>query len=228
MQTAIGFVEYLVTGCVALLWIGLLPGEVLHAFALPGPANVVALAWLYVLGMLIDYVSERTVGQLKGQIRKSQEDLEPDRFLTAHRVSLLKDGDALPYLSKELGAEYQAKSTRDRIARGAVVNLLLLAGGALFTSHPVVAPRRWLVSLGALAGAALAFGAWWRFQSLSRRHKKQALATVLLLQDKNYVQELAQAARSWKASKKLRQPRAELAVPGVSALPADENARGRH
>jgi len=186
MQAAIVFVEYLVIGCVAVLWIRLLGPE---TDPLPKESGMVVLvfAWLYVLGMLVDLVASSTVGRLKTLIKAQLQDENSFKFVQEYERTtpnvIFSPGAALLHLSEKLGARHDAFSTRDRVARGLVVNLLIVAIAALISDRTLFGYSGWRLAAGAAIGALLALAGWWRAEYSSQLHKYDGLATVLALRD---------------------------------------------
>lgn len=182
MNFTAAFVEYLVTGCTALLWIIPLlwgdKGDELSKF--PGGLAILLLPILYALGSLIDFVSYYLVWPMKSLIRKeAKEGTRSHRSITKEEESV---EDAFPSLtvatiafSSELGKELIVRNSRERIARGTLLNLLLLSvvigiGGApSWLPLPV-----WVPILLTLLG----FVVWAEFALLAQRYKYNAFRTL--------------------------------------------------
>jgi hypothetical protein len=185
VQVAASFIEYLVTGFVSIIW--LLP--LLQRTGIPlevgaGASALLALPLLYALGMLIDYLSYRVLRPLKDRLNyrfdRRYPELAPSISPFPSRTALIEA------LSPELGRELSMRSTRDRIARGCVVN-----SGFLF----VVAATGWasesqgweFVPHGiAVAGIALILAIWsyltWlEFEERTRYFKLSAVRTLVEL-----------------------------------------------
>ena len=174
MQFAAAFLEYLVTGCGGLLWvIPLFNNAPLELGKLEKVEVALLFPLVYVLGMMIDFVSVKLVSRFKNRIRRDlgapKHDIPSTAFIAWH--------------SAELSREFQVRSSRDRIARGATLNMLLLALVALLRpSTPAVLhlsfgrPLAVLVFLGV---AALCFAIWWRCEYLSSNFKRQAVDTII-------------------------------------------------
>jgi hypothetical protein len=127
MQFAAVFVEYLVTGSGAVIWMGIVLGVRMHTVLGMEPAQVALLVpVVYLAGMLADAVASLLL-YFPGRRAKRHPlpwqnravlvpDLQPRNawaaFVTLH--------------SAELGRELQFRSSRDRIARGALLNALLI------------------------------------------------------------------------------------------------------
>lgn len=117
-------IEYLVTGSLAIPWlIRLVP---LSVTELPGAAFPVLGAWLYFTGMVIDVVAFFVLRPIKWRIRKRV----ATRLGVAHESNAGAAATRLVRLmqqSKVVSDEANARSSRDRIARGAVINAMVTA-----------------------------------------------------------------------------------------------------
>lgn len=191
MQFAASFVEYLVTGCTALLWL-------IPLWRLSGLSNKICLDQisldkyvllllpaLYVVGMLVDSISSLLLQWLKPVARKNKKlkqalaDLPWVRSSQKGSAPLVDD--SIPhkntafvlYHSSELAKVMLAHSSRDRIARGALLNSLL----AFFIS--LVGGWSILFSLALLVLSVALFGMWWRFERLSHGFKQHAVEVIL-------------------------------------------------
>jgi len=143
MQFAASFVEYLVTGCTALLWL-------IPLWLLSRPQDKVSLGnvsldkyvllllpALYVVGMLVDSISSLLLKWLKPVARRNKTlgqalvDLQWMRLFRKGAPELVDDSSShkntalILYHSPELAKVMLAHSSRDRIARGALLNSLL-------------------------------------------------------------------------------------------------------
>ena len=176
MQFAAAFIEYLVTGCCAFLWLVPLFG---HSIAAKGALEKAEVALLlpvtYVLGMLLDLLSERLVSPVKRRIKKDARE----------RQSELKIASSTAFLawhSPELMREFQTRSSRDRIARGAMLNTLLLTIVACFKPGTPgllgidLSPFGAVVVFGAIC--ILCFVLWMRCEWLSTSFKQNAIETI--------------------------------------------------
>lgn len=127
MQFAAVLVEYLVTGSGAVIWMGIALGVSLRSVLTLEPAQVALLVpVVYLAGMLADAVAALLLyypgRRAKGHPLPWQNrpvlipDLQPrsawSAFVLLH--------------SPELGREFQFRASRDRIARGALLNALLI------------------------------------------------------------------------------------------------------
>src|SRR5438874_11195851 len=122
MQFAALFIEYFVSGATALLWLapafGVAPR---NAASMQQQIALLLLPMVYVVGHVVDAVSRLLVRPF--QSRMPLKDYAEDREWSAGT-----DTTALiMYSSPELAKHLLALSSRDRIARGAVLNALLLS-----------------------------------------------------------------------------------------------------
>jgi hypothetical protein len=172
MQLAASLVEYFVTGCGAILWVVPLLISSPRDAVWTGSA-VLLVPLLYAFGMAIDYASNRL---LSGLIK---------RIHAKEKIKLLPDGLSETVFviqrSPQLGQALELRSTRDRIARGFLFNLVVMTVVIQFRDVSWLWPGgRLTLSIGALGLVAAAFGAWWRFERLTFRFKKHAIRAILL------------------------------------------------
>jgi hypothetical protein len=169
-------IEYLVTGACALFWIfGLcfltrlqVPKIETAYIALVAPA-------LYVLGILVDYCSRQPLKRLK-------KNLERCNFI--ERSHGRSESSATVWAgSVELGKQLEMRSSRDRIARGAVGNILLSTLVYTAVTSRTSGPLWSYVVLGVgLAVVWIAVGMWIRFERLTNEFKKDACDALRTLQ----------------------------------------------
>lgn len=176
MSAAITFIEYLFTGTFAILWLLLLlPRELIKDVSGQNEAvlALVMIPMLYALGMLIDFISGSTLSWAKALIRESVRAKYQARFHWSSKVAVIYA------IAPELGVEYSIRSTRDRIARGLFVNLMVLAVVIAFTSPADRLPFSLCpTSVVVFLLAGLALGAWWRFERLSMEFKYKAIKVL--------------------------------------------------
>ena len=117
-------VEYLVNGAIALLW--------LHPLLAPYLQNVdgaliplLAIA-LYIVGMVIDVVAWATTRPIKHWIRRSVHPKYSTSGNPESASSTMRQAKIILH-APDLAKELAMRSSRDRIARGAIVNALLAA-----------------------------------------------------------------------------------------------------
>lgn len=163
------------TGCCGLLWlVPLLSSEPVKTGGFGEWEVALLLPLAYVLGMLVDFVSEKCVSPFKDRIRKKVG--SPKRKVSSSTVFIA-------WHSEELAREFQVRSSRDRIARGATLNFLVLAlVASLRPSTPNVLhlPFGQVVAASLFLGiAALCFATWRRCEYLSARFKKCAVDTII-------------------------------------------------
>ena len=153
-------VEYLINGSVALLWLFALVPSV-HQ----GIEPLYLAPGIYVLGMLVDFAAFSVTFVPKHAMRRWA-----DRKIQRSEVYAIGASSRrkirLQLEDPVLAAEYEHRSSRDRIARGTIINLALL----LPTS---VAPT-WLVAT-ALVFCSLM---WLRFEYASCTYGVEAQAAL--------------------------------------------------
>jgi hypothetical protein len=164
------FLEYLVTGSCALFWLfGL--SRLFNAtipVELSAPQVALFAPALYVVGMLIDFCSRQP-------LMAFQDYLEGKKWLK----KVDSDGDdsqaAIWVQSTELGKQTEIRSSRDRVARGAVGNLLaatIVFTGLTARSYSAIPWHLVLIAGFVLTGIAVRM--WLRFDYLTSKFKHKA------------------------------------------------------
>lgn len=166
MKLAASLVEHLVTGTGALIWIALLlakdaaPGW----GELPGWVGVLMVPILYGVGILLDYIAHFFLRPIESIIirrrRRIWGDEKDSRLLRSPTVAIILK-------SRELAEMLELRAVRQRIARGAFVNLLLATLILMFFGFPQwlqIESTRLLILLALFL--PLSFGCWIRFQNL--------------------------------------------------------------
>lgn len=127
MQFAAVLVEYLVTGSGAVIWMGIALGVSLHSVLNLQPAQVALLVpVVYLAGMLADAVAALLL-HYPGKRAKRHPLPWQNRVVLVPDLQPRSAWSAFVLLhSPELGREFQFRASRDRIARGALLNALLL------------------------------------------------------------------------------------------------------
>lgn len=177
MQVAASFLEYLVSGVVALIWlIPLLQRNPVLASSLSTSQAVVLLPILYVVGMLIDGLGYLATRPLKNR-------LEEKRGSHSRKLCGESATTFVIHHSAELGKAMEVRSTRDRIARGMIINFFV-ASIVVFMRNwsPIDSVRPSGLSAVLLACAFLSAVLWWRFRDLSSDFKDHAVDTILRAQ----------------------------------------------
>jgi hypothetical protein len=128
-------IEYLIIGGVSclwllplLLWLGVFPTS--ESDVLKAIAPVIAVPFLYVMGLMIDIPTEKLIERRKDSIRKKMRKEFYDKFKCSKSIIADKIDFAtveVMYLSQDLGKESEMRSSRDRIARGTFLNLFIAA-----------------------------------------------------------------------------------------------------
>lgn len=168
------FLEYLITGSCALFW--------LYGFSVwwPFPNSsqlsagqvTILIPALYVIGMLIDNCSRYPLVGLRKLLRRVgwANGLESDGDATQAEVWLS---------SAELSKQIEIRSSRDRIARGAVGNLVAATTVYSFAVAKVAPGELGRVLLAGVFLIVVAVAVWIRVDKLTskfRRHACEALA----------------------------------------------------
>lgn len=112
-------IEYLISGALALVWLAPLLKrvelDVTQASMLP-----LLVLWLYVVGMVVDFLAFWLVKPVKSIIRKrADKELGPPSHQNERST---ERNVAFALHAPELVKEMAMRSSRDRIARGAIVN----------------------------------------------------------------------------------------------------------
>jgi len=159
-------IEYLISGAFALLWILVL--LVTPGVEIPMPRSSklwpLLVPLLYVLGMLIDYIASIAVYPLKQRIKR--------------RVRILSNHDTtkLWIKSPDLAREIAHRSSRDRVARGAIINIFFLT--TILVNYYMQKANFFSAVLAAGIGTmifAISVLMWYRFQQLTIEYEKKAL-----------------------------------------------------
>jgi hypothetical protein len=167
VQFAATFVEYLVTGTVALIWIVPLGLALLRrdwawlGSVLGEQAVLLAIPVLYVVGMYVDSGASLLLKGVKRRIRG-----------TPRRANRYDDTVAVLSHSPELAQELRALVSRDRVARGTTLNLMLAVAVIALTQH---GPGRARLLVAAVLLSLVSLALWWRFDDLSREFKRSAV-----------------------------------------------------
>lgn len=144
-------IEYLVVGSMALLWALPLANIDISGQIPFGSAAALAPA-IYVLGMFVDFIAFALLSQLpmreyslkqlirniaNSSFKKDPKFLKNNMFASDIRrnsTGLIRLGLNNPELLREVNE----RSSRDRIARGAFINILLLWGVSLWSDTPTI------------------------------------------------------------------------------------------
>jgi hypothetical protein len=186
MQLPTFFVEYLISGACALIWIW----EILIVKGIVnGPpsadkvdAGYVALLIpiLYVLGMFIDFIGRWCVKKIiKEKVVNRWRSDSTDLSDTADNMSATLAVHA-PEANKELGM----RSSRDRVARGALVNLMITVFIFIFWFNRINQTLSlnlsfYSVLFSGLALVALCFLVWNHFDERTSKYQKAAFEVAV-------------------------------------------------
>jgi hypothetical protein len=196
MQLPGMLIEYLITGSCALIWMWVL-AKVLGK-EVPDVTDarlIVFIPAIYVVGMIIDYVARGLVEFIRKSAKERNRKTKSSRTSTSHTKSVVLKSEekgtpklgpasiARAYMflqSPDLGKQYEMRSSRDRVARGAFLNAILLTI-SLTIFCPCSNPNLpLLITLPAgLLLSALCFAMWHRFERLTSKFKRSAFRAVL-------------------------------------------------
>jgi len=119
-------IEYLITGGFACLWILPLVWEVIPESVINKPfIALFGIPFLYVIGLMLDMISSFIANKAgwKKKIRESEQTVFTEIYGEVKNEIFATQ--IIRYKSPELANEFEKRSSRDRIARGAVINFLL-------------------------------------------------------------------------------------------------------
>ena len=196
MQFATSFIEYLVSGSGALIWLTLLLGMRPGDWTGIQTGGVVLLIPLvFLIGIFVDSLAllaltplkplARRAGPIRTLVRRAGS--PPDAPAGAERGA---ETAFVILHSPDLGKELTARSSKDRIARGALVNVVLSGLAAIvavedllrfFGEDPAgfhLLPTRILIALGTLALAFFTFLVWWGAERATSRFKREAVPVI--------------------------------------------------
>lgn len=192
-------IEYLISGATAFLWLWFLfhnpqivvPTD-LRLDKIDAPTITLMVPFAYVLGMIIDFVSLRVTEAIEHYLlrplRRTISKALPESWQRLkHEIEAPKRSKArlsqqeVLLASAELGKQLEMRSSRDRIARGAFLNMLL--GTAVVSSYYKSVPQTQASStsilLGGLVLASLLFAMWLRFDRLTHKYRQKAGEAIL-------------------------------------------------
>jgi hypothetical protein len=196
MQIASIFIEYFVTG--TSLYVGLLISKKFSLVSFPEELildqnkilmAVALIPAFLIFGIIIDFVARKLVWKSKKLIKwiketpkkmiKKENNTEEPTRKPKKNIRILTLAEIF-YHSPELGKQYEIRSTRDRIARGAFTNIVIIL--LLIVIHLVYNSDQLLLHfLGIsilLLFATLFYLVWERCERLSRGFKYKASKVI--------------------------------------------------
>jgi hypothetical protein len=117
-------IEYLVNGSIALIWLHPVFAEFMPM--LSEPLLPLLIAALYVTGMLIDVSAWTITWPVKGLVRKAVHQKYRGNGDPSSASGTKRLAKIILY-APELSREFAMRSSRDRVARGTIVNALMCA-----------------------------------------------------------------------------------------------------
>ena len=199
MQIASIFIEYFVTG--TSLYVGLLISKKFGLVSFPEELTldqnkilmaVALIPAFLIFGIMIDFIARKLVWKCKKLIKRIKE--TPKKTIkkendkkepTKKRKKTKRNKRILPlaeifYHSPELGKQYEIRSTRDRIARGAFTNIMIIL--LLTVIHLFYNSNQFLLHFLGISililFAILFYLVWERCERLSRGFKSKASKVI--------------------------------------------------
>jgi hypothetical protein len=163
MQLPGMLVEYLINGSCALIWIwGIFELLDINLPSVSGAGLLLLVPGLYVVGMIVDHLAKLILDFL----------IDTDSF----------DSTKIILYSPDLGKEYVMRSSRDRIARGAFINTVLIT--AVF-SLSFRSRLGTILPIGIIF-SVLCFSMWHRFEASTSEYRRRASEAIeeMLKKDK--------------------------------------------
>jgi len=117
-------IEYLINGALALLWLYPLLKKLGFPEIQSSYLPIFALG-IYVVGMIVDFIAWLVTRPVKYKIRKRIEDKYGIEFKTSLGRSAHMRQAKFAIYAPEISKEAAMRSSRDRIARGAIINTVL-------------------------------------------------------------------------------------------------------
>jgi hypothetical protein len=195
MQLPGMLIEYLITGSCALIWMWVFSKVLGKEVPSVSDARLVLLIpAIYVVGMIIDYLAHGLVEFIVKWVERLKKKTKSLRTSTTNRQSETQIGKkrqpklgsgsvARAYVflqSSDLTKQYEMRSSRDRVARGAFLNAILLTISLTIfcpCSNPYL-PLQITLPAGLLL-SGLCFAMWCRFERLTSRFQRSAYKAVL-------------------------------------------------
>jgi len=163
-------VEYFITGSFALIWLGYWYGKCPFLTHLNFPhgdvlLSIIVVSVIYVTGMLVDFIGKEFTEWVEKLLRW--------RFpaITARQHAVNCSYADIASFNPELGKQIEMRSSRDRIARGAIINTLIITLSLVAEFRHE--PGRWIGSAGLGLGLTILFTrVWFRFQKLTNNYMR--------------------------------------------------------
>jgi len=163
-------IEYFITGSFSLIWLGYLYARCPFLANLHFPhsdvlLSIIVISVIYVAGMLVDFIGKEFTNQVEKWVHRRFPSFKTNR----HEVNCTF-ADIVSF-NPELGKQIEMRSSRDRIARGAIINTFIITISlAVEFRHE---PCRWVVTTLVGLGVTILFTlVWFRFQKLSNNYMR--------------------------------------------------------
>jgi len=165
-------IEYLINGALALIWLY----PLLKRFGLPEINSsylpVLALG-IYVVGMVVDYIAWSVTRPLKYKIRRQIEDRYGiEMQISPRRSANLRQAKFAIY-APELSKDAAMRSSRDRIARGAIINTILA-----IIINSIITPYMLLTIILGIPALVISIIMWMSFEKASYSYELIAMQAI--------------------------------------------------
>ena len=183
MQLPGMLVEYLINGSCALIWIwGIFELLNINFPSVSDPRLLLLVPGLYVVGMIVDHLAWLLDSfEVNPRVKKAGLkvwDRFPVRWRRGKTASFLRfDSTKIILYSPDLGKEYVMRSSRDRIARGAFINTVLIT--VVFVVFSLL-HRGYLgaILLIGITFSVLCFSMWCRFEASTSKYQRRAIEAI--------------------------------------------------
>ena len=166
-------VEYLINGCVALIWLLKLSEGKIN-LELDEPIILILIPIVYVIGMFIDVIAWALTYPMKNVIRKralngvaKEMKTEGKEFNIDEYRSFWDEKALIEMKYPTLASDLKSRSSRDRIARGTMINLIPIT--ILFWNQ---------ISFVGVAMFFISMAIWYYFEFYSRSGEIRAAKLV--------------------------------------------------
>ena len=174
MKIAASFIEYLVIGCTASIWLGPMLLTWLSSLNDLTAVGVIALPIAYALGMQLDVLAQIVLGPvLRRTKRKRSASADLDGLRGYHKTVILARGPS------ELAQEVNIRSTRDRIARGVLINTMIAFFIYMISPPEIFGSNRGFVALAFVPSILFVGYTWWKFEEATEVLRNHAVNSLL-------------------------------------------------
>ncbi|MGK7883410.1 MAG: hypothetical protein AB4057_02150 [Crocosphaera sp.] len=186
-------IEYLITGSIALIWI--IPflnifgiSLVTYTSLLGNIISLVAIPFIYIVGLSLDMITTWIIMKLeckkkiKEKIDKEFEKHYPKEYKKIENREFSIENIWL--YSSEIGKGYETRSSRDRIARGTVLNFIIAAFIIPICAYPSILSFTSLITfIIFLVLSGLFYLIWKECEARTYRYRLYILRLILELEE---------------------------------------------